>query len=787
MRPRWTPTLALALVLSLALTWALREIHNVRIGYPEAVPDDPAQWWCYDPDSQYHMRRLLRLFEEGAPVAETDPYLNHPHGALVPWPPYYTYFLAAVLGPFAPEEPEALRAYIERGVASVPAFLALLTALGAALAAAALARASAPPEPLELPRASARASAAAALVAGVHIAFFNGSVQYSAFGIGDHHAFVTAATAWMLAATAAGLARERRDSRRAGLAYGAAAGALSGLLLGAWAGGLMYVLLVQAVLGLLLFAHGRRAHRSLVTFGLGYHAAALAVLLPAVWTSPWKREFPWMVVNLSWFHAAELALGALVFAPLFWIESPGAGARRWPWIVAAALALGAAVGWMLDAGPIAGIREGFAWAGRSNEFMAFITESQPLLIGGRNRIGDFFKYLGYGVLLLPWAWALACSRGRRQGDARFAVWVAVTPVLLFQTLVQRRFADCLGPPFAVLLGWLAGELAAGRARPRLARAPLGLLLAGAALLAALANWRIAHDAYKILRAGQRWVGGPDAAYNRETRTQLEWLRAQPGAPPGAVLAPWEQGHFIEWGADRPSVGTNFGSYVGIDSYLDPWRFLLGEDPAAAEALLERRDARFVQVTSHVTRTVPTMIHLLAPGEDSSYYVMTPDSTSVQPRFYDTLAARLLLNGGHLDPEAKALAGPSLDFLRLVHVTDGAQAKVALPYAPPPYPFGFLWERVAGARLRARGSPGERLRVELEVQYDLERRAHTLAWYGEAEVGPDGRAEVRVPYATSAPNGIGQALGRARWTLGEASGRVDVPEQAVLEGLALEIR
>jgi len=52
------------------------------------------------------------------------------------------------------------------------------------------------------------------------------------------------------------------------------------------------------------------------------------------------------------------------------------------------------------------VREGFAWAGRSNLFMAYITESQPLLWGQIGGPGVVTQVLGYGAwLVLPlWAW-----------------------------------------------------------------------------------------------------------------------------------------------------------------------------------------------------------------------------------------------------------------------------------------------------------------------------------------------------------------------------------------------
>lgn len=831
-----------ALALAMLLTWAVREIHNVRINADEGSrPPDPGAWFISDPDSHYHVRRLARLLEDGS-VSGTDDYLNHPHGAAIPWPPYYTYFLAGTLGPFAPalqsespadalREPHDRRLWLEQKVSLVPCALAVLTALALGLGvnlllrdwlrARALAQLPAPAQRLAGPL------AIAALVAGCELAFYNASVQYSGIGVGDHHAFVTCLTAWIFVALMHGLARCRSASRASGWIWGGVAGVLTGILLGAWVGGLMYVLIVQAALGLLLVASGlgatgdapdhsgrrSRGQAALAPLGFGFHVAALLALAPAVLASPWKvagtpgapGANPWMVVNLSWFHLGQLALGALVFVPLLPRRTLGSSfARAWPFAVAALLVLLGGGSWLLEIGPAAGIKEGFEWAGRSNQFMDYITESQPMFGRVTGGFDVFLKYVGPGGVLLPLGWLLLAARAWRARETAAVIPLVAAPLMLVQALAQRRFADTLVVPLALILGWLAFELAllVARRLPVGLRGPLGrrapatwAVSAGLALLAlgatAAANWRIASDAYLkmfVMQPRQRWSQGRGARFQRETRLQLEWLRSWEDAAPGALLAQWERGHTIEWGADRPTVGTNFGIYVGVDSYLDPWRFLLAEDPTEAERMLVERQARYVQVTAHFARMLPTMLHVLAPDTLGEYYAKTLEGAVVFERLYATLGAQLSLDGRRVTPTAEGLvsAGTSVDFLRLVHVTDGAFPTVFLPFSPGPFPLGLLYEHVPGARLTARGAPGQTLSVALELHYDLARRTHVVDWQQSALVDADGKAELRVPYSTTSANGIGHAISSAAWTLGQRSGRVDISEEAVLNGSTIEL-
>ena len=705
--------LLLAALAAMLLTWVVREVNHTRIGH-EPRPQDRSRWFSSDPDGHYHMRRLERLMEEGFPVAETDPFLSFPEGARIPWPPYYTYVAWALLAPGAPAEPQARSLHVEHGVAALPSCFAVLTALAVVLAAGRL------------------AGAPGALVAGLQYAFFNGSLQYSAVGNGDHHAFVSLLLAGMLLLLVETLSGERPARARAGWGFGLPAGVLAGLLLGSWVGGLMYVILVQATLAWLLFLHARRPLPAVPAFGLAFHLAALVALLPAILTSPWTEAQPWMVVNLSWFHAAQLAAGALVFAPLFALSAGGAAFRRYPWLVSAALAGLAALLFARDLGPARGIREGFDWAGRSNAFMAYIYESQPLLRSWTRGWPDLFEYLGHGALLLPPILAWIAWRVLRRSELPLLPILVAVPVLAWQALVQRRFSDALAAPMAIAVGWgiaswLACESRAPWARPAgwLRRLPAAVLVLLALAGAGLANLAVAGPMARrvaALEVGALWQPfrrGPDARLRRGQRLAIEWLRGQGPAPlEESVLAAWDLGHTIEWAAHRPTVATNFGIYVGEESYLDPWRFSLAENPAEAEALLERRRVRHVLISCRDTKVLPTMVRLLRPGQGSQYLSNAPgEGPATRDRWYRTFGARLLHQGYEIDPALQREKGDCIDFLRLVYLSPIYVPEIEVPYGPGPFPAAAVWERVPGATLLARGEPGETLQVEIDLEID----------------------------------------------------------------------
>jgi hypothetical protein len=128
---------------------------------------------------------------------------------------------------------------------------------------------------------------------------------------------------------------------------------------------------------------------------------------------------------------------------------------------------------------------------------------------------------------------------------------------------------------AVTLGWGVA---------RIARGPAAAVVPGALALAVLAQLPSVLLARRQLTAPTS-TGARDDVQLGE-RLVYRWVggHARSGEDPAgneAVLAHWDRGHVIEWVADRPTVATNFGSYLGVESYRDPPRFFLSEDVSEA--------------------------------------------------------------------------------------------------------------------------------------------------------------------------------------------------------------
>ncbi len=771
--------LLLVLVVVAAIAALVRELAAQRVAAPvePGSATEAATWIVADPDGLYHARRVERAFEEGLPIAGTDPLLDHPHGAAIPWPPYYDLFLVGLMAPFAPEDAALRRGFVERFAGTVPSWLGVLTSLAVVLAAWKL----------------AQRSGAAGPAAGLADASCAAATLYAKPGVADHHAFVALLVAALFALLTSAFAADGAIARgRRVLPLGLVAGVLAGLLLGSWVASLVHVALVQAAILLRLVLPGRGERAAVARLGLAFHLAALVTLLPAVLWSPWRESSPWIVVNLSWFHPTWLLAGAVVFAAACVARADRERRRFALLTVGAGLALAAGMV-AVDAAPWRGVREGLDWASRGDEFMSSIQESRPLLGEQGRDLARLVAFLGPGALLLPFAWlAAAFLAFARKRDA-YLVWAIATPVLALQALGQTRFSDLLAVPLTVLLGALAAVLVAALARTRAIHSVLGrarpalvVLFAAAVGLATQAD----STAAVVERIAEHGFEVPPARMPRQraARAAFDWLRERAAERPdlavgSGVLANWSRGHAIEWAAGLPTVATNFGSYLGTDSWQAPGRFLLAEDPLDAEAVLIERAVRWVFVSSDFPNALPILARASFPDERERWIAHAQGrGFTLTPAFFATMGARLMFDGRVVEGPGRDRAD-GLGFLRLVRISRVVDPSPKLAAWTPTSPTDWIWERVPGAVIEYAAGEGAELSVEVRVSYPVV--GHELVWRASALAGYDGVARVRVPWCTDSAMGDATVTS-ARWRAAGVEGELHAPETEVSVGGAIRV-
>jgi dolichyl-diphosphooligosaccharide--protein glycosyltransferase len=682
-------------------------------------------------DPYYHLRLALYASEHFPCFLSFDPYLNHPGGASVPWPPLYDLFVVATARLAGGGE----RA-LETAAALWPALLGSLTVLPVF----AVGRAVGGP--------------GLGLGAAALFAVLPASVVGSRVGYADHHAAVTLLGACLLALQLRVLGAEGAGGRRA-LAPVLALAALRAALVLTWPGNLAYLGIAETAF---ILTGAGLARRSALRVEAASLALTAVAIVPYVAATPPPLGGAFSAVAISWLHPlACLAAGVWAALAATWAARRASPTARLAWCAALGLACALAL-----VPPLAGsLGRVAAFLGKQDVMGAVNPEQQGLYV----REGDrswALVLLGYFGFLVPLAPLLLLARLRSAADPA-AVWVTAAWAATFGALAigQARFAGDLAPSGAVAFAALSGWIAAPAAR-RLG--PHGALRALPALaLALVLLWPAVHfeHAPRLRRAlappgpapADRALLSEAGSLHRFARTvraatpETAGFFDPRGRPEYAILADPSLGHVLHAVARRATPASNFGPYAGRESFETVLRVLLGSDLEAALATLEQLEARYVL-------------------------------TSWQPVYPPGSLLEVL---HERDAAGSALAG------RLRLVTEGpdggrALAEMFVPRprtAPPPYK---LFERVEGAVLQVESRPGQRAVAAVSLTTPTGRRfVHTATGVADSS----GVARIRVPYATEGGNDV-RAVGPYRISAGGSTLRVEVSERAVRAGLAVRV-
>lgn len=682
-----------------------------------------------DPDASYHLRRAGRIAAQCPDLALFDPFINHPHGAYVIWPPLYDLLLAGAVAA-APSPDDAAATSVT--VALLPPLL-FSGAVGAVLV---LAR-RLWPAGLGLP-----------LFAAGLAALAPASLPYTALGQLDHHAAELLLAALFVAALGGAAATCGRAPRAAPVPRVAIPPGLA--LAAALLVQLSLAVLVPLPFAVALLARAEeRAHR--LELAVWICGIALALVLP--WALAYHAAgAPIRHYQFGLFQPALLALAALAGVAA---RAAAAPTRRAPRALVIAVAGGMAA--LLAARLAPELARGARYAaGTFAAWQGAIGESRSLVrLGWPGGVREALASLGGAALLAPVGTLMLARRSlarrrtvaapprrgagappaARVGDdtARAHAAAAAAALALFAPLgvLQARFL-----PHVALF---AGVAAAAAAAPISAR--LGGRLGDLALAAALAAllwptrgaWRAREEAA--------------TAFDRARPVLAHLARAasaEPATPADAgVVAEWSYGHFIQHHGRHPAVVDNFGDHAGDPTQVRA--FFLETDEERAIAFLDSVRARFVLV-GDLASTFSGMIpdEALRARYIASAAVGAGGVGAVRfaPAIASTLLHRLARGRGGGSADLAAGFVPALSRLRLVAESDSMEA---LPDGSA-VPCVALYEKVAGARLSIDGlAPGRRGVLLAAIRSP---RGRVFPYVAPLVAGADGRIEVCFPYATA---------------------------------------
>ncbi|MBW2274117.1 MAG: hypothetical protein JRG96_12660 [Deltaproteobacteria bacterium] len=688
----------LALVFLLAL--AMRALGFEQVFTGDLVVFAPG-------DAMYHLRRALFTFSRFPAVLLWDPYINHPGGAPVAWPPLFDFMLGSAARLLARDE-----AGFEVVAAWAPPVLGALTTLPVFLAARRV------------------ASPAVALGAGAFFALLPASIHYGRVGNPDHHVAVALLGACLLALCLALVER----SREGGIPWGLTAGltlARVALML-TWHGSLLYLVLVEATLLVTAALTGRRVLYAVEALS---SAATWVVLAPVLAASPEPLGGLYSSIALSRLHMIALALVALVAGSLWLLEGTRPG--RTPLARLLRLA-GCGLFFVALVFALPGPREGLVPALRfltlSDEAGARTGEQFPLLpLFGREVPRSAHHTWGlyvYWIPLLPAAllFALRGDRERRPVHWALAAWCAAFGLL---ALLQRRYGNDLAPAFSVAIAVVLARLVGGSAsRMGLASSMADRWAGALAVVLGLLLFAPSLASYQLPRARSSLAalrGDPriEAAAARSaaaslTRFALALRRATPETsgffepdetPEYGVIAHANLGHALQYLGRRATATDPFWAYIGPENWERSFAFLAATEEAEARVLANQLNGRFVVTTAAA-----------APG-----------SVVHQLHWYDgnSREGRRRIEGFRLIDESSR-DGHGLGEI-FAPRTDAAPA---VPYK--------LYEVVKGAVIESRAAPGSEAVARLELRSPMGRE---FVYSASTRADAEGRVRLRVPYAS----------------------------------------
>jgi len=676
-------------------------------------------------DAYYHMRRVVYGLERFPRWLDFDPFLNFPAGARPIWTPVFDWLTTAFVLPFHAAGGVAAA---ERAAALVPPLLGAACVVMVYFAARRL------------------FDETAARVAGALLSVLAAHAWYSQVGFLDHHAATALLAAGMLWA-AVGWMQPGPPSLRGSLLLSVSQAAA--LLL--WPGMLLHLALVET--GVVWQTLRERDTGSLRLQQRAWgHLLAFAVVAPLCLGQSWPQWGDYSATVLSRFQPwlfSALAAHAVLCAAAFQAR-PGSGLALRLGAIAGAAAAVAGLSVLALPGLLDSAADAWRWLGKQETFQSRVMESKGLL---DTRPGGSTWLLrrnlsGFGLLLPASLGALLWrSRGRPDRDARrlAALWSAG---LMLAALQQRRFGNSAALGVALVSGWALVEAwRAGRSlTPGRARA-LRVGLVAATALALVPTLSAQRDSWVRTLDRLRGEPRPLGAYHQSRRNLIDaadWLAARAGGdltgdapvPPHAVMAPWHLGHRLLYTSRLPTVVGNFGDDLGEENFELHRRYMLSDEPFAAQHL-DRARARFVVMES-----------LNAKARDS-----------LAPR---TMVRRL--NQAPLE---------GLRHHRLLYLTP-------IGPAPPGTRFYRIFERVQGAEVTGRAQPGAAVSAALLVRSGnagLRVRAETTA-------DADGSYRLHLAQASADAARTGGVQGGWEITSGSRKARLEVPAEALAGGRAV---
>lgn len=711
-----------------------------------------------DSDPYYHALRAQRIVEDWPRVPWTDPRLNFPDGAAIPWPPLFDTLIAAAAKLGDPHGADRER--VARAAALVPlpigiALLPITAYLGRALLGGGL-----------------------WLDAALLVALLPAMLRFGAVGCADQHGMEILLFCCLCLA----FVRSWKGERGTKWCAPASLGLVIALAFWNWLGSALGPLVLVAFAAswfVLAPAGDAAAPRMARALLLGGSIATVLLAVSIFVLGPEGALAQASLGGLTALHVAMCAMvaafgGVLLAADR--LRPPPGHLRRLIEVVAVALAVGAPVLAVptLREGVQQGLRAlitGDPWYQSIAEYRPFLPSRMKPLSADLALVVDYF---GFGPIAMLFGVGPLLCRWRRSPEERPSILFVLLwgAAFLALTIRQARFGPYLVVPMAL---WICLALRciadlAGRRLPGRAAVLRPAVLGAGVLLVAGPTLSMAWSGHY---AAQRPVVESDLI------PILRWLRDVPPVSvdrPG-VMAPWAAGHHVQYWADKPVVASPFGTEGGRGAMQDWTAFLYAPDAGTAETLLSRRRIGFVLAYNPMHELTENFGLAPAGAKEvarSSYDWRLGQVAEIDDAYFDLVVSRLY----YFDGMTSGRQGESLGGFRLLAESPRLERIPEIPRAHLYKVFGC----VPGALVAATGVlPHGELRAASRLATNQQR---IFVWETRTVADAEGRASLRLPYAT----GLNGRVEAAPYVItdGARSTTLVVGEDAVSAGASIAV-
>jgi dolichyl-phosphooligosaccharide-protein glycotransferase len=604
---RWQHIILLAVILVVLL-------------YPRVVPYQryfsPDNYFR-DPDTCYHLRRIIYSATHGLQIPFYDPLLAHPHGAIPVWSPLYDWFSAFASFIFSWGHPTALSAQRISLLVTLLFGMLELVFLGLLVY-------------------KATGSKTAAMLTGLITGITDMQIKFTSLEIIDHNSLIVLIYGVLLWRTFIIFRKETPLKNSTDIVL---LEVLLALLFWVWSGAYIYV----AVLALIhvIYPLAARKGSLLRDFSISYLVAGVLVLpLALIHTKLGLTLLGYEHVSLFtvlFFVAASAGFYA-VYQIWLWKSR-----SRKIWlmlsIVAAFVILAAIM--IIIYKPL---MEGVQYARAGNAWLSTIAESKPLFFIERGPIYEFYtdkaiKKLSYLIFIFPIAFILILLKSIKLPLELYVMLLVMTFVFGFLAWSQQKFAFEFSFPYGMVLAifivW---------SYQKLTKEISYTLIVFYAVLVALFLYPLKAD-FKSTFSSFTAYGDTFKWLKRDANLKDTEINSGHAQEEG-IISPWDIGHHLHLYSEFPTIADNFGFFVHpSDGFYDMVRFFLSEDEEYAINLMKKYKCTYVATTfSSMYEQYPIIIGL-DPTLYYEYSIVVQDGKKhagrrAKEKFFKTLGLRL---------------------------------------------------------------------------------------------------------------------------------------------------